>query len=343
MVGNGTSGRLPHSMQWENDDSFAQRSTRVSRRIHIALVRQDGSHQLSFSGMQSHHPLILSGLMVRRLHRLQCHNGVAYSSQSHRPLPTGQGVCTQIVCRWSTRRKPSNFHIQYAIERRVITRRRRASKRNGVKNTSCRDKHTRMSFALFVSRNKKRPDELCPGSTLCTEFLQNIDEHEVEVIDCNRPDFKRPAWLKGTPTLYENETERTWTGHQAVRRLYHMSMHYAMTPPAKGGAGGAPPSRTAPPRGALPPRGAPPPPPPRDQTTTGGSDDAMDGSIWESQITPEIEDDPQEMETRSDRKMNADDLQRAMSERVMTNAMNANGDKPQTMNAPPPPPPALND
>lgn len=192
-----------------------------------------------------------------------------------------------------------------------------------------------MSFALFVSRNKKRPDELCPGSTLCSEFLGNIDEREVEVVDCNRPDFKRPAWLKGTPTLYEYETEKTWSGHHAVRRLYHMSLHYAMTP-------SEPPSTKRPPQ---PPRrthgGAPPPPPP--QNPSASSDDAVDGSIWESQITPDMEDDSQEMETRSDRKMNADDLQRAMSQRVMSNAMNANGDKPQTMNAPPPPPPALND
>ena len=192
-----------------------------------------------------------------------------------------------------------------------------------------------MSFALFVSRNKKRPDELCPGSTLCSEFLGNVDEREVEVVDCNRPDFKRPAWLKGTPTLYEYETEKTWSGHHAVRRLYHMSLHYAMTP-------SEPPSTKRPPQ---PPRrthgGAPPPPPP--QNPSASSDDAVDGSIWESQITPDMEDDSQEMETRSDRKMNADDLQRAMSQRVMSNAMNANGDKPQTMNAPPPPPPALND
>ena len=190
-----------------------------------------------------------------------------------------------------------------------------------------------MSFALFVSRNKKRSDELCPGSTLCSEFLANIDDREVEVVDCNRPDFKRPVWLKGTPTLYEHETERTWTGHNAVRRLYHMSMHYAMTPPAKGGGGGGA-SRAPPPHGA---------PPPRAQTTADNGDHAVDDSIWESQITPDMEDDSQEMETRSDRKMNADDLQRAMSQRVMSNTMNANGDKPQTMNAPPPPPPALND
>ena len=196
-----------------------------------------------------------------------------------------------------------------------------------------------MSFALFVSRNKKRPDELCPGSTLCSEFLGNIDEREVEVVDCNRPDFKRPAWLKGTPTLYEYETEKTWTGHQAVRRLYHMSLHYAMTP-AK------PPATTRPPPHRPqhhPPhaRGAPPPPPPQTQSSS-SADDAVDDSIWASQITPDMED-AQETETRSDRKMTGDDLQRAMSQRMMTNAMNANGDTPQTMNAPPPPPPALND
>lgn len=192
-----------------------------------------------------------------------------------------------------------------------------------------------MSFALFVSRNKRRPDELCPGSTLCSEFLGNIDEREVEVVDCNRPDFKRPAWLKGTPTLYEYDTEKTWTGHHAVRRLYHMSLHYAMTPSQKPSS-----AATRPPPHHPPPRaGGAPPPPPQNPSS---ADDAVDDSIWASQITPDMED-AQEVETRSDRKMTSDDLQRAMSQRMMTNAMNANGDTPQTMNAPPPPPPALND
>ena len=197
-----------------------------------------------------------------------------------------------------------------------------------------------MSFALFVSRNKKRPDELCPGSTLCSDFLQNIDEREVEVVDCNRPGFKHPPWLKGTPTLYEYETEKTWTGHQAVRRLYHMSLHYAMTPPpapvaSKGST--APVARPGP----RVQQGRQPPPPQRPPSET-PKDDSMDGSIWESQITPDMET-GEETETRSDRKMTSDDLQRAMSQRIMTNATNANGDTPQTMNAPPPPPPALTD
>lgn len=192
-----------------------------------------------------------------------------------------------------------------------------------------------MSFALFVSRNKKRPDELCPGSTLCSDFLQNIDEREVEVVDCNRPDFKRPSWLKGTPTLYEYDTKRTWTGHEAVRRLYHMSLHYAMTPPPTEPKGGntRPAPRQQPPRPSAVP-GRPPAP--------SQEEDSVDGSIWESQITPDMEN-GEETETRSDRKMTGDDLQRAMSQRMMTNATNANGDTPQTMNAPPPPPPALND
>jgi len=199
-----------------------------------------------------------------------------------------------------------------------------------------------MSFALFVSRNKKRPDELCPGSTLCSEFLGNIDEREVEVVDCNRPDFKRPAWLKGTPTLYEYETEKTWNGHQAVRRLYHMSLHYALAPSQPSAPSKPPPPQHGPPHARIAPpphaRGAPPlppQPPPSDG-------DVVDDSIWASQIAPDMED-TQELETRADRKMTSDDLQRAMSQRMMTTAMNANGDKPQTMNAPPPPPPALND
>lgn len=193
-----------------------------------------------------------------------------------------------------------------------------------------------MSFALFVSRNKKRPDELCPGSTLCSDFLQNIDEREVEVVDCNRPDFKRPPWLRGTPTLYEYDTSKTWTGHEAVRRLYHMSLHYAMTPPPNAPRGGnaRPVPRQQPPRPSAAPPGRPPAP--------SQEDGSVDGSIWESQITPDMES-VEETETRSDRKMTSDDLQRAMSQRMMTNATNANGDTPQTMNAPPPPPPALND
>lgn len=193
-----------------------------------------------------------------------------------------------------------------------------------------------MSFALFVARNKRRPDELCPGSTLCSEFLGNIDEREVDMVDCNRPDFKRPVWLKGTPTLYEYGTEKMWTGHNAVRRLYHMSLHYAMTPSQPTASSKPPHPQHRPPHARS---AQPPPPSPQNPSS---ANDAVDDSIWESQITANMEDE-QEMGERSDRKMNADDLQRAMSQRVMSNAMNANGDKPQTMNAPPPPPPALND
>lgn len=187
-----------------------------------------------------------------------------------------------------------------------------------------------MSFALFVSRNKKRPSELCPGSTLCSDFLQNIDEREVEVVDCNRADFNRPLWLKGTPTLYEYETKKTWTGHKAVQRLYHLSLHYAMTPPATT-------NNVAPPRVQQQQR-------PAGETTASTANDSVDKSIWESQITPDMENTEEEEETRSDRKMTSDDLQRAMSQRIMSNSgPNANGDPPPTMNAPPPPPPALKD
>ena len=189
-----------------------------------------------------------------------------------------------------------------------------------------------MSFALFVSRNKSRPDELCPGSTLCSEFLGNIDEREIEVVDCNRSDFKRPAWLKGTPTLYEYDTEKMWTGHNAVRRLYHMSLHYAMTPSDPSTSSKSIPSKQHSAQAHRRPPAQKPSP----------ANDAVDESIWESHITPDMED-AQEVEARSDRKMTGDDLQRAMSQRMITNAMNANGDTPQTMNAPPPPPPALND
>jgi hypothetical protein len=185
-----------------------------------------------------------------------------------------------------------------------------------------------MSFALFVSRNRKRPDELCPGSTLGSEFLHNIDSKEVEVVDCDRPDFTRPPWLKGTPTLYEYDTQKTWTGHQAVRRLYYMSLHYAMAPP---------PSAKDVARPTHAQRQSAPPP-------QSENSDSVDDSIWSTQITPDIEESSsQEMEVRSDRKMNADDLQQAMSKRMMSVKTNANGDPPQTMNAPPPPPPALND
>lgn len=198
-----------------------------------------------------------------------------------------------------------------------------------------------MAFALFVARNKKRPEELCPGSTLCTEFLQNISETEVEVVDCHRSDAPRPAWLKGTPTLYEYETERTWTGHAAVRRLYHMSLHYAIKPSIENAPAPAP-SRARPPRVQPPSRPAPAP-----IGDGGGVDegDAVEGDMWASQITQEMESESYESETRSDRKMTGDDLNRAMSQRMMSNGSvnNANGDPPQTVNAPPPPPPALHD
>ena len=195
------------------------------------------------------------------------------------------------------------------------------------------------SFVLFVARNRRRTDELCPGSTLCSEFLQNVDAREVEVVDCNRSDVQRPPWLRGTPTLYEHETARTWTGHEAVRRLYHMSLHYAASPPAPSQSSSA--TARGRPQGVIPSSSStrPQPPPPED----GSPADAVDESIWTSQITPDMEDASQETETRSDRKMTGDDLQRAMSQRMMSTGVNANGDPPQTMNAPPPPPPALHD
>ena len=182
-------------------------------------------------------------------------------------------------------------------------------------------------FTLFVARNHSRKDELCPGSTLCTEFLHNVDEREVEVVDCNRTEFKRPPWLVGTPTLYEHDTKRSWAGHQAVRRLYHMSLHYALTPPASASTSSTP---------SRPVQKSSPPPDDSDHHE-------LENGIWDSQITPDMEDDSQESDMRSDRKMTSDDLNQAISRRMISGGVNANGDAPPTMNAPPPPPPALND
>lgn len=175
-----------------------------------------------------------------------------------------------------------------------------------------------MSFLLFVARNKRRPNELCPGSALCSEFIENISEDDLEVVDCNAADFKRPAWMTGTPTLFEHSTHKIWTGKMAVMRLYHLSLHHVMN------------SKPVVPAVKSPTKKMPNPPPPESSTP---EENAMEDNVWTSNIIDEtnVED------IRSDRKMTEDDLQKAISARQATMTRDP------SVGAHPPPPPPFSD
>ena len=172
-----------------------------------------------------------------------------------------------------------------------------------------------MSFLLFVARNRRRPNELCPGSALCSEFVENIAEDELEVVDCNANDFKRPAWITGTPTLFEHSTHKIWTGKGAVLRLYHLSLNQAMSAQSQAPAVQSP-SKNIP---KAPPREGSKP---EEQVME-------DENVWTTNISEEAE---EVEEVRSDHKMTGDDLQKAISARQTT----LNRDP--SMGAPPPPP-----
>lgn len=168
-----------------------------------------------------------------------------------------------------------------------------------------------MTYTLFVSADRRRRDLLCPGSTLCTEFLEDVPPGAVDVVDCDARDFVRPPWLEGTPTLLDDVARKRWTGHEAVRRLYHMALHRASTAAA--------PSKTT--------HVAPAPTASARRTEEAETEDDLD-SAWQSRIVEE-----EQEEDRADRKLTGDDLGRLMQTQRTPSA------NPDPAKAPPPPAP----
>ena len=191
-------------------------------------------------------------------------------------------------------------------------------------------------FTLYVARDRRRPRQLCPGSTLCTEILHDVPEDAVEIVDCDDARAPRPAWVRGTPTLHASEEQRTWTGHDAILRLYALALHHAH---AHAQAQTQAQQRPARPNGMqqrLPPSAQPVSARASAPPSAPDEDALPPDEMWESQIPEGVAEEP-----RADRKMTSDDLARAISSRLLPT--NANGDTPQTLNAPPPPPPQLTD
>lgn len=172
-----------------------------------------------------------------------------------------------------------------------------------------------MALRLYVARDKRAPEKMCPGSALCASMLRTVPADAVTVADCTFAP-ERPPWLKGTPTLHDTAENRIWIGQQAVERLHALALHHAHEE-----AVAARPKRPAVTFQPKPPRGSGGPPPRAVGTATGkaqkdatdGDDDADESAAWESRITEDDDDDDDGGETR---KITADDLARASAMRA---------------------------
>lgn len=193
-------------------------------------------------------------------------------------------------------------------------------------------------FTLYVAPNKRRPTQHDVGSVLCMKTLQNVPEGIVRILNCATLSA-RPAFLRGTPTLVDDETNEVYTGHNALHRLQLLSLYHAeqygksQAKEEEGdrrrGAGGG---------GHMRRQGGPPPPPPSSSSSKPADLEEEDGqsAMWSSTIDDaDLEEDAGES-LSGDRKLTSDDLSRALTDRPPPMQQ-------QPTTAPPPPPPPLND
>lgn len=176
-------------------------------------------------------------------------------------------------------------------------------------------------FTLYVAPNKRRPTQHDVGSVLCMKTLQHVPNGIVRVLNCETLSA-RPSFLRGTPTLVDDETSEIFTGHHALHRLQLLSLYHAEQYGKSQG------------EGRRPSRGAPAPPPvvapPRDDEGEPSSSDMWSSTIDDADLEEDVG-----QTLSGDRKLTSDDLARVMSDRSPQH--------PPPTTAPPPPPPPLND
>lgn len=185
-------------------------------------------------------------------------------------------------------------------------------------------------FTLYVAPDRRRPTQYDVGSVVCIRTLESVPEGRVRVVNCATL-VRRPEFLRGTPTLVDDETNEVYTGHHALHRLQLLSLYHAEEYGKLQGTRGD--DRA--PRGPTPARRDPAPSPPSSDPPPPVDDD--DGALWASTIDDADVAQEAEQSLGGDRKLTSDDLARVMSDRVPP---------PQTQGltaAPPPPPPPLND
>ena len=193
-------------------------------------------------------------------------------------------------------------------------------------------------FTLYVAPNKRRPTQHDVGSVLCMKTLQNVPEGIVRVLNCTTLS-SYPSFLRGTPTLVDDETSEIYTGHNAMHRLQLLSLYHAEQygkaqasrtttdprPAVRRGGSATVPSQTRPPSSVTAEH---------DHDLTEDEHDMS--SMWSCTIDDSEVENEAEQTLGGGRKLTSDDLSRALSDRNPTT-----NQTPST--APPPPPPPLND
>lgn len=187
-----------------------------------------------------------------------------------------------------------------------------------------------MSFTLYIARSKRNPRQHDVGSVMCLNLLRDIPEEVVTVVDCTEM-RRRPSYLKGTPTLIDDESGDSWTGHNAIARLQRTAMFHAQEYGMHIGRTEAA-NASKPPSTRRPPAAPSSSSAPRVQEE---SDIPADESLWESRIV-EGEEEAEPVDGIGGRKLTADDLSRMMPAQT-------DGTSQNRLQHPPPPLPPLND
>ena len=80
-------------------------------------------------------------------------------------------------------------------------------------------------FILYVGRDNAL-QRLDVGSILCVNLLQTLDQ-TIHVEECSARTPRKPIWLIGTPTLYDETTGDVLRGNEAVTFLQGMALRDA--------------------------------------------------------------------------------------------------------------------
>jgi hypothetical protein len=157
---------------------------------------------------------------------------------------------------------------------------------------------------LYVSRDKRKPQQHDLGSVLCLRVLDLLPPGTVAVHEC-RSGERRAPWLVGTPTL-ALEGGTVLRGFQALEHLQRLAVQLAE---GRGGKKVAPSKRAS--------STVAPPPPPRGGESLPPSlpeeGEDMSSGLWETAVAEDENEDE-----HFPRKLTQDDLarmQRSVTER----------------------------
>lgn len=179
---------------------------------------------------------------------------------------------------------------------------------------------------LYIAKDKKVPHRLHAGSVLCVNLANEVSKDTpLKIIECSLGN--KPAWLVGTPTLYDETSGDTYTGSEAVTMLQGLALSSA----EKRGAASVAESSTRTSRRAS--TSMIPPGVQLREETQSGMDMTEDTTtktpevadeLWESHIGNENENEDEGANDSFDKKMSSDDLSRALQNRQRTNTQVSN-------------------